>query len=105
MNHFDTHASATEAEAQMEKVIRDIAGATINMIKSRESHPTYGYTLGVIRGSLEKMEGAIGMYAVVTGQANHPFASGLTEFKTLETADRVAMARRMVGNLARRTKG
>lgn len=63
-----------------ERVIADAAATVVNQIKTRETHPSFGYTKTMIRASFARMEGAIGMYMALRQQANHITASTLVVF-------------------------
>lgn len=76
-----------------EEQIRSVAHTVLNKIAIRDSHPSYGYTKTIIRADFRRMEGAIGLYMVLTGQANHTDASMLAEFGEPETTDIVTRVR------------
>ena len=78
---------------QMETVIRDLAGTVLASIDTRRSHPSYGVTLTKIRAQREQMEGAIGLYMVMTDQATHAGVPALAKFDDWETSARVTSAR------------
>jgi hypothetical protein len=82
-----------------EQVIRDFAGTCLSSIALRRSHPTYGATKTRIAFERERMEGAIGLYMVLTGQAGHAGVPSLAEYKHPETLERVATARREAGKV------
>jgi hypothetical protein len=89
---------ADTIEAVLETVIRDLAATVINSVYNRRDHPSYGVTKASIRAGIDRMDGAIGAYMVVTRQANHAGIPALAKFTELATADRVAMARRLANN-------
>jgi hypothetical protein len=83
----------------MESIIRDAAAEVINGVVNREAHPSYGNTKTGIRYARERMEGMVGMYMVLTGQANHHNIPSVSTFTNKRTAERVATARRMTDSL------
>jgi hypothetical protein len=82
--------------AASEAVIRDIAGTVIMMTINRRDHPSYGYTKVAIRSDLARMDGAIGLYMVLTGQAFHGGVPNIATFTDPATTERVAAAREAV---------
>lgn len=90
------------AIAEFEVVIRDLAATVIAEADNRIHHPSYGYTKTMIRNSAQRLDGAIGVYMVLTGQAAHTKATGVVTFhgpRHSETADVVNRARDAVGAL------
>lgn len=77
-----------------ERAIRDMAATVLNYIVARRQHPSYGYTKTKINAAYEQMEGAIGLYMVLTGQASHTTVPSLAHFLSSETDERVKDARR-----------
>jgi hypothetical protein len=88
-----------EPVTTMEAVIRDLAASVASAVANRRDHPSFGYSKASINRLLERMEGAIGMYMVLTGQASHAGVPSLARFNEGETKDRVAKARALVRNL------
>jgi hypothetical protein len=82
-----------------EKIIRDMAGTVCAEVATRKSHPSYGYTKEAIKAHLDNMEGAIGLYMVMTAQSMSPGVPALCKFGFPETTDRVRDARRVYGDL------
>lgn len=90
----DVQADLKEAMlANYELIIRDFAGNVLSLHRSRRDHPSYGTTKTTIRRATEQMEGAVGAYMVLAGQATHPFAPVLATFLSDETTVRVTEAR------------
>jgi hypothetical protein len=85
--------------ATSERVIRDLAATVVNHATARRDHPSYGYTLTGIRAIGHQMDGAIGLYMVLTGQANHAQVAGLATFTDPATTQTVAQARNELENL------
>jgi hypothetical protein len=81
------------------QVIRDLAGTVIASAATRRHHPSYGVTLTKIRAERERMEGAIGVFMVLTTQATHAGVPALAVFDDAETADLVARARKEADSL------
>lgn len=81
-----------------EAVIRDLAATVVNGCTTRVHHPTF-VTKTAIRLDLARMEGAIGLYAVLTEQAMHATVSGLATFTDERTTYRVTEARSLAGAL------
>lgn len=79
--------------ANYELIIRDMAGNVRSLCQSRRDHPSFGTTKGAIARAVHQMEGAIGAYMVLAGQANHPFIAMLAEFLSDETTELVRQAR------------
>lgn len=84
---------------QMEAVIRDMAASVINHVHVRNSHPTYGISKTLIRTGLAKMDGAIGLYMVMVGQASHGDLPVMAKFMEQSTDNRVETARQLVKTL------
>jgi hypothetical protein len=95
--NFDLITSAIATT--MEDEIRDMAATVASQVATRRSHPTYGYTKGKIRVQSERMEGAIGLYMVVTGQSSTTAIPRLAKFQSEETDLRVNTARDLVKGL------
>lgn len=81
---------------QAERTIRDLAGTVRSQIANRRDHPAYGYTKAMIKESHDRMDGAIGLYMVLTLQASHAGVANLAEFRDPETHEAVGAARRLV---------
>ena len=69
------------------------------MADNRKQHSSYGYTKTMIRDKAANMEGAIGLYMVLTGQAGHASVPTLARFNFPDTEERVRQARKAVGEL------
>lgn len=82
--------------SQAESTIRDMAATTCSHAATKKAHPSYGVTKTSIRADLAHMEGAIGLYMVLTGQASHASVFRLCKFQFPETDERVKTARRLV---------
>ena len=82
-----------------ELIIRDMAGNVVSLCQSRKDHPSYGTTKAQIKKALHQMEGVIGAYMVLAGQANHPFVAAVASFLDDATTDRVHEARGRVMGL------
>jgi hypothetical protein len=76
-----------------EQIIRDMAGTVLSLVRSRNDHPSYGTTKTQIRDARQRMEGAIGVYMVLFGQAGHPGIPLLAEFNVPDTNIIVTRAR------------
>lgn len=76
-----------------EQIIRDLAGNVLSLIANRKDHPSHGVTKTMIREAEARVEGAIGMYQVMTGQSMHPHVPGLVEFQDSMTTGLVRSAR------------
>lgn len=83
-----------------EKVIRDMAGNVCSQVATKKSHPSYGYTKRDIRAHLDNMDGAIGLFMVMTGQSTHAGVPRLAKFGFPETASRVDTARRVFEDIS-----
>jgi hypothetical protein len=83
----------------MEDEIRDMAATVASQVATRRSHPTYGYTKTGIREMALRLEGAIGLYMVLTGQSSTTAISNLAKFQSEETDLRVNTARDLVKGL------
>jgi hypothetical protein len=83
----------------LESIIRGMASEVITGATNRRDHPSYGNTKTTIRFARERMEGAIGMYMVITEQAMHSGVPALAEFSDSTTTERVAQARREADSL------
>jgi hypothetical protein len=82
---------ATEA---LEALIRDMAATVSHACQARIDHPTFGYTKTKIRNSYSLMLGAVGVYAVLTGQSVSPIVNpAQISFYEVGTIDRVNRAR------------
>lgn len=91
----------TEEREYAEKVIRDLAGTVLSYIDARQSHPSFGYTKGMIRTQFSMLEGAIVLYMNLTEQAGHAGVPAyLAAFRDEATERRVAAARDAIGRLA-----
>lgn len=80
--------------ADAEQVIRDMAATVINLVNTRQFHPTYGISKARVREGIITMDGAISLYMVLTGQSLH--AAGVARLATFtdsRTDARVAEAR------------
>jgi hypothetical protein len=83
-----------------EQVIRDMAGTVISYVDARRSHPSFGYTKGMIRTQFSLMEGAIVLYMNLTKQASHAGAPAyLAQFNEERTQHRVDAARDAINRL------
>ena len=83
----------------IELIIRDFAGNVVSLCNSRRDHPSYGTTKAQILKALHQMDGAIGTYMVLAGQANHPFIALTASFLDDATMDIVHEARGRVAGL------
>lgn len=82
-----------------EATIRDLAATVVNAATTRRDHPTFGNSKTAIRTMGNTMEGAIGLFMVLTEQATHPGVPRLAIFTDPRTTDRVDSARQAVENL------
>jgi|SRR5690349_5231378 len=82
-----------------ETAIRDKAGTVLSMIATRKSHPSFGYTKTAIRATFSEMQGMIGLYMVLTGQASHAGVPNMAVFFSTDTDERVGTARRNIEDL------
>ena len=94
-----TQALAADQIARAESAIRDQAANVITAVQARRDHPTYGYSKTDIRHRLAVLNGAVGLYMVLTDQANHVTVPTLCDFTERETAERVETARVLVATL------
>lgn len=102
-----THTLPPEAVAAIndalrvnyEAIIRDQAGTVVGLVRSRLEHPSYGTTKAEIRSALQRMNGSIGSYMVLFGQATHASIWSLAKFADESTEERVALARRAEASL------
>lgn len=76
-----------------ELIIRDMAGTVISLCNSRRDHPSYGTTKGIILKAYNRLDGVIGAYMVLAGQAAHTSVPVLAEFRDQATTDLVHEAR------------
>lgn len=83
----------------MESTIRDMAATVVSGCRNRVDHPSFGNTKASIRASAARMEGAIGLYMVVTQQAAHAGVPALARFLEDYTTQQVHAARRAVESL------
>lgn len=95
IEHFPG-SDGTALVLTMERAIRDMAGSIIASAINRRDHSSFGYTKTSIRYAAAKMEGAIGLYMVVTGQSSHTAVSTTATFHEDYTTDRVERAREEV---------
>lgn len=96
VHNIPEHVQADLKEAMLanyEIIIRDFAGKVLSLHISRRDHPSYGTTKGQIRAATQQMEGAIGAYMVLAGQAAHPFIPEIAHFLSDDTQVRVTEAR------------
>lgn len=84
--------------ASMEQIIRDLAATVIANVDNRVYHPTFGVTKTMIRDGLVRMDGAIGMYMILTEQSAHAHATALAKFKDDDTKILVRRARTAAAN-------
>lgn len=85
-----------QEQERMEEVLRDMAAAVISSVHTRIAHPTY-IGKGSIRTQMEKLEGALALYGVLSGQAMHYGSpTNLLDFRNDDTVSRVAEARHAV---------
>ena len=77
----------------MEEVISDMAATVVTYCSNRKAHPSYGYTKKALNEKYYHMEGAIGLYMVITFQSTHAGASTLANFVHESTAIAVRAAR------------
>ena len=82
-----------------EATIRDLAASVVNAAAQRVDHPTYDNTKTTIRTKAANLEGAIGLFMVLTKQANHAGVPRLAHFTDPRTRARVYFARQAVDNL------
>lgn len=78
---------------EFEQIIRDMAGNVASLIQTRSAHPSYGTTKKVIMTALHQLEGCIGAYMVLSGQAAHPFLARAATFRNEQTTNAVDTAR------------
>lgn len=93
----DTQTS--EVVGTCEQVIRDLAASIVVAARNRVDHPTYGNSKTAIRTKAANLEGAIGLFMVLTEQANHAGVPRLAHFTDPQTRARVYFARLAVDNL------
>jgi hypothetical protein len=79
----------------MERTIRDAAGTAVSLAANRKQHPTYGVTKAQIVYAVAFMEGMIGLYMVLRGQAMHAGVPALAQFEDEATTERVESARNL----------
>lgn len=80
------------AETKAEAAIRDMAATVVNLVQTRADHPSYGVTKAAIRMAVHRLDGAVGLYMVLTDQAAHSAATSLARFQDQATEDRVTQA-------------
>lgn len=85
--------------ADLEREIRAGADNVISMVHTRRDHPSYGYNKTVIRSRLERMNGVIGAYMLLAGDAFHTEAYAQATFTDPLTQQRVDLAHNMVAGL------
>ena len=85
--------------ANYEIILRDFAGNVLSLVRTRADHPSYGTSKTQIRYAHQRLEGAIGAYAVLAGQSAHPFIPLLATFLSDDTRDLVDRARAAVETL------
>lgn len=83
----------TDQREVCERQIRDAATTVLSQIETREKHPSFGYTKTGIRAAFARMDGAIGLYMVLTAQANHISVGALADYMEPETEQIVARVR------------
>jgi hypothetical protein len=83
----------------VEQQIRSMAAHVVSLAATRRVHPSYGVSKTQIREAAARMEGAIGLYMVLTDQANHAGVSNLAAFQEDRTDLRVNTARDTVKGL------
>jgi hypothetical protein len=83
----------TDTDLTCEQAIRDAAANVINRARNRVDHPSFGNTKGSIREAAARMEGMIGLYMILTGQAMHASVPELAQFQDSDTTQRVVQAR------------
>lgn len=76
-----------------ELIIRDVAGTVVSLCQSRKDHPSYGVTKAMIAKEAHRLDGIIGAYMVLAGQATHASVALLADFRDQATKDRVDEAR------------
>ncbi len=81
-----------------EGALRDLASTIINHVQVRGTHPSYGYTKTSIRLRLAALNGAIGLYMVLTEQAGSGVPT-LAKFADPGTTSRVETARVLVATM------
>jgi hypothetical protein len=74
-----------EVRALLEKTVRGQANNILNMIDTRAVHPTYGITKARIREEVARLDGIVGTYMLLTGQALHVMVPRSAEFEDAET--------------------
>lgn len=89
-----------EGLALAEKAIRDRASEVVACVTNRRDHPGYGYTKAMIKSTLAEVKGMCGMYALLTGQANHSGMGFAVEFQEAETRGAVLAAREQVRTMS-----
>lgn len=57
--------------------VRDAMGSVRSGLFTRKQHPTF-ISKTEIRAALERAAGMVGLYAVLAGEASHPFAPGVS---------------------------
>lgn len=78
-----------------ERTLRDMATTVLSHVATRRDHPSYGISKTSIRADLERLDGAVGFYMVLLGQATHTSVPNLATFSEAETEDIVRRARQV----------
>lgn len=94
-----TTEAVTALRENYETIIRDQAGLVANLVRSRNDHPSYGTTKTQVRDALQRMNGSIGTYMVLFGQAGHPGIWSLATFVNDATTESVQRAVRAEASL------
>lgn len=85
--------------AEVERAICNQAEKVCSYVALRKDRPSYGYTKTMIRHEGAVLDGMIGLFQIITGQANHPAVPNQAQFMHLEVAERVKTARQLVREL------
>lgn len=93
--HLGDLALSDKQVEYIERQIRDMASHVCAQVATRKSHPSYGISKRGVRTLIDNMDGAIGLFMVLTAQATHTSVPNLAKFGFPETADRVETARRV----------
>lgn len=98
MQYVD-HTGEMPSEAlieDMERVIRDFAEQVTGAIENRRSR-SYGLSKSAIKNTFAKMDGAIGMYMVLTRQSGYAGSPTTAKFTSENTTTLVHEARHQMG--------
>ena len=92
-----TLADHDELMKMAERGIRDLAAGVKAQIETRQAHPSYGYTKAGIKSEFDRLNGAIGLYMVLTLQATHTGVFTQVKFREEQTRVIVEEARHLMG--------